>query len=144
PSGRSRTQAASGRPVAKPSGAGRGLVFGLGVLAVALAGGAYHWVRGRPAVRGVDEAAVGPSKAQVGALTQALVETQVQLALRDLEDKNYDKAIGQAERTLKLAPDNADARHVLEQARTRRGQAAQTARRAPAAVAAGGDTPAPH
>src|SRR5262249_51686327 len=90
-SGRSRTRGASGRRVAKPSGAGRGLGLGLGVLAVALAGGAYHWLRGRPAVPGVDEAAVDPSKAQVGALTQALVETQVQLALRDLEDKNYDK-----------------------------------------------------
>src|SRR5262249_50125584 len=137
PSGRSRTQAASGRPVAKPSGAGRGLVFGLAVLALGLVGGAYYWLRGRPAVPAVDEAAVDPSKAQVGALTQALVETQVQLALRDLEDKNYDNAIGQAERPLKLAPDNADARHVLEQARARRGELDKAAREARSAFEAG-------
>jgi serine/threonine protein kinase len=137
-SGHARTQGASGRRTVRPPGTARGLVFaGLGVIAIGLAGGAYYWLRGRPAVPRMDEASVDPSKAQVGALTQALVETQVQLALRDLEDKNYEKAIGQAERTLKLAPDNADARHVLEQAKTRRGELEKAARDARSAFEAG-------
>jgi tetratricopeptide (TPR) repeat protein len=57
-------------------------------------------------------AASPPAEAQVGALTEALVSTQVELAKRDLDDKNYAGAAAQAEQALKLAPTNAEALRV--------------------------------
>jgi tetratricopeptide (TPR) repeat protein len=54
---------------------------------------------------------------QIGALTEALVANQVQLARKKLEDKNYAAAAAQAERALKLDPQSADAKQVFEQAR---------------------------
>jgi len=58
------------------------------------------------------------SSAQVGALTEALVGTQLDLASRVLEDKDYEDAIAQAERALKLAPDNRQAQEIIQQARS--------------------------
>jgi hypothetical protein len=57
------------------------------------------------------------SDAAVAMLSEALVTTQVELAKRDLEDKNYKNAMTNAERALKLAPGNADAKRVVEQAK---------------------------
>jgi len=54
---------------------------------------------------------------QIGALTEALVANQLQLAQRKLEDKNYTAAVAQAERALKLDPSSAEAKTLLEQAR---------------------------
>jgi len=53
---------------------------------------------------------------QVGALKEALVGNQVELARVDLENKDYKAAIGRAERALALDPSSAEARQVLDQA----------------------------
>jgi hypothetical protein len=66
-------------------------------------------------------------------LTQALVDSQLELALKNLEDKNWAGAIAQAERALGLQPGSERAKQILEQARGRRGEldaAATEARRA--------------
>ena len=86
---------------------------GLGILAlVAVAG---LWVRRSP------EPAPTPSAAaaQVGQLTEALVSTQVQLARRELDDKNYAAAARQAESALGLSPGHPEAVRVLGEARER-------------------------
>jgi serine/threonine protein kinase len=86
-------------------------VVGLAAVSVAL------WVRGR----GVPEPAPSPSapSAAVSALTHELVRKQVQLARRELEDKNYTVAATEAEGALKLAPGDADASAVLSATRER-------------------------
>ncbi len=53
---------------------------------------------------------------QVGALKEALVGNQVELARVDLENKDYKAAIGRAERALALDPSSAEARQVRDQA----------------------------
>jgi serine/threonine protein kinase len=92
-----------------------------GALLLGLAGGAYmvllrkHEAPATPAP--------GPSdNAEVSALTTALAETQLQLAMRDLEDKNYDAAVASAQRVLKIAPGSPAARRIVEQARQRKQQ----------------------
>ncbi len=54
---------------------------------------------------------------QVGALKEALVGNQVELARVDLENKDYKAAIGRAERALALDPSSAEAQQVLDQAK---------------------------
>jgi serine/threonine-protein kinase len=56
------------------------------------------------------------AKEQIGALTQALVGNQVELARKKLEDKNYAAAVAQADRALKLDPKNTPAKQTLEEA----------------------------
>jgi serine/threonine protein kinase len=56
------------------------------------------------------------AKEQIGALTQALVGNQVELARKKLEDKNYSGAVAQAERALKLDPKNAPAKKIQDEA----------------------------
>ena len=53
----------------------------------------------------------------MAALSEALAGTQVELARRDLEDKDFKGAISQAERALKIAPQNAEAKEILDQAK---------------------------
>ncbi len=79
---------------------------------------ASPWVRGRPARGG----APATANAQVGELTRALVSTQVQLAQRELDDKNWQAAEKQARSALGLAPGHAEAVRVLESARARLGE----------------------
>ena len=86
------------------------LVGGILTLCAVLVGGGYYLLRsgsGAPA-----PAPSGGTDARVGALTEALVSTQVQLAKRDLDDKNYEKAVAQADGALKLSPGNAEALQV--------------------------------
>ena len=52
-------------------------------------------------------------------LTQALATTQVQLARRELDDKNYGAAARQAESALQLVSEHGEARRVLAEARAR-------------------------
>ena len=134
-SGRAPTQ--SGRP-ARPAPGRRGALVpaGLGLVLLASLGGAYwYWSGSRPAVQ-APTSSPSPSdvaSAQVGALTEALVESQIELALKNLEDKNWAGAIAQAERALHLRPESGKARQVLEQAKRRLGDleaAASEARRA--------------
>ena len=76
---------------------------------------AGFWVVARTPSPGPATPLVGQE--QIGVLTEALVSNQVQLARKRLADKNYAMAASQAERALKLDPESADAKQVLEQAR---------------------------
>jgi len=88
-------------------------------LAVAIAAVAFvaEWRRGRP----VPTPSPGSTAASatIDTLTQELVRKQVQLARRELEDKNYAAARSEAEGALKLAPGHAEAAAVLADARGR-------------------------
>ncbi len=73
------------------------------------------------------------AKEQMGALTDALVTSQVELAQESLNDKDYERAISLAEKAIRLDPANEDARHVVEKARAILADldaAAETARKA--------------
>ena len=59
-------------------------------------------------------------------LTQELVRKQVQLAQRELDDKNYAAAAAEAEGALKLAPGHAEAGAVLASTRERVGELDQS------------------
>ena len=88
---------------------------GLGLLVVLLL--AVPWISGRltaPEPEGND--------AQVGELTRALVATQVQLAQRELNDKNWGAAEAQALSALGLSPNHPEATRTLERARIRLGE----------------------
>ena len=88
-------------------------------LAVVIAAVAFvaEWRRGRP----VPTPSPGSTAASatIDTLTQELVRKQVQLARRELEDKNYAAARSEAEGALKLAPGHAEAAAVLADARGR-------------------------
>jgi len=84
---------------------------GLGAVAVALGG--WLLTRGGTA----DDADRVGSSQVLGALTQQLVGSQVLLARKHLEDKDYRGAMAQAEGALKLDASNAEAQEVLERAR---------------------------
>jgi tetratricopeptide (TPR) repeat protein/predicted Ser/Thr protein kinase len=75
-----------------------------------------------------------PSRAQVGALTQALVESRLKLAERDLEDKNYGAAIDQADSILKLDGRNAEARQIRARAAAKKEEVEAAASEAQAAA----------
>ena len=91
---------------------------------VLVAVGAFSWYSRLPRTAGMEPAtapdAADPSRAEVGALTAALVDSQIELAMKNLEDKNWAGAIAQAERVLKLQPTSGRARQILDQARGRR------------------------
>jgi serine/threonine protein kinase len=92
----------------------------IGLTGLALAGlavGGLFWLRTQPALAPAEP---GAADARTEVLTRALVETQLKLASRDLEDKNYGGAVEQAERVLKLAPANTEARRLLKEARSRK------------------------
>ena len=74
---------------------------------------------------------------EVGVLTEALVGTQVELARRDLEDKDYAGAIAQAERALKLSPGHREAADLLTRARAIQGEIESAAGEAREALEAG-------
>jgi eukaryotic-like serine/threonine-protein kinase len=118
-SGRARTRMdrPAARPSSAPPSASRWPVYvggGAVVLAAAVAGGVALRSRFAPAP--------APSPAdvtteQVGALKEALVGNQVELARVDLQNKDYKAAVARAERALALDPTSAEARQVIEQAR---------------------------
>jgi serine/threonine protein kinase len=133
PSQGSRPQTLSGRAPTEPSGHRRASAHrpslrprAAGVILALLgAAAAVFWYWRPPRPTGSEPHAEGTpaadvSRAEVGALTEALVESQIELALKNLEDKNWAGAIAQAERALKLRPDSARARQILDQARGRR------------------------
>jgi serine/threonine protein kinase len=102
----------SARPLPK-------LMLAAGTIAVAgLAAGAVVWLRAPAPAPASDSpgTASNTSAAELSALTHALVETQLQLARRELEDKSYTAAADQAERVLKLDAGNVEARAILEEA----------------------------
>jgi serine/threonine protein kinase len=116
PSRSGRPAPSSGPPRPAPVKASRlPIILGGLLFVAALGAGAYFLL---PGIGGPASPAPSGSDARVGALTDALVSTQVELAKRDLEDKNYPGAIAQADRTLKLSPGNAEARKIKETAQT--------------------------
>jgi hypothetical protein len=106
-----------------------GLVAGAGVVVLG-AVAAVLWMRGRGAAPALPPAEV--AQEQVGILTETLVASQVELARADLAGHDYEAAARRAEQALKLSPENADAREVLDQAHQtqRQVQAAVTESRA--------------
>ena len=100
------------RPGTLPVVAGVGVVL---LLLVVIA--AAVWVRARP--RPQPQQTSSPSSPEVSALTRALATTQVQLAQRELDDKNYAAAAKQAQSALQLVSGHAEAERVLTQARAR-------------------------
>ena len=109
---------------------------GLGLLIVAGLGFGYMVLtRLRPAATSATATpGSDTSRAQVGVLTQALVESQLKLAERDLEDKNYAAAIDQADSVLKLDGKNAQARKIRGQATAKKEEVAAAASEAQAAA----------
>jgi len=103
-------------PLAPPRPSSRVPVFvGAGVVAAAaVALGVWLLARG-------DSKPDGPgrpgSNQAVGALTQQLVGSQVLLARKQLDDKDYKGAAEQAESALKLDSNSSEARDVLQRAR---------------------------
>jgi tetratricopeptide (TPR) repeat protein len=110
-SGRSSTNVGSSR---RPLTRSRWPIYAAAVVGL-LAIAAGYWILARtpPPAAGAESAQTGQ---QIGALTEALVANQVQLARKKLTDKNYPAAVAQAERALKLDPQSADAKQVLERA----------------------------
>jgi serine/threonine protein kinase len=87
-----------------------------GILFVAAIGaGAYFLL---PGIGGSASPTPSGSDSRVGALTNDLVFTHVELAKRDLDDKKYSSAIAQADGALKLSPGNPEARKIKEAAQT--------------------------
>ena len=142
----------SGRAPTHPGGretprrAGRALVLTFGGVVIAVVGAALTWVwmRGSgslgPATAGAPSdarTAPDPARTEVGALTQALVDSQIELALKNLEDKNWGGAIAQAERALGLQPGSERAKQILDEARERRGELDAAASEARATFEAG-------
>ncbi len=79
---------------------------------------ASPWVPERPA----PGFAPGPGDAQVGELTKALVATQIQLAQRELDDKDWQAAEEHARSALALTPGHPEANGILEAAQARLGE----------------------
>jgi serine/threonine-protein kinase len=108
------------------------LVYAGGVaLLIAVAAAGYVL---RPAPRAEPPAPAGQDR--IGALTRALAERETKLAEKELADRNVAGAIAHVEEALKLDPDDAAARQVMEKARAlaaERDGAAEEARRAFAA-----------
>jgi serine/threonine protein kinase/tetratricopeptide (TPR) repeat protein len=111
-SGRSATRVEEGRPAGS-----RGLLYtGIAVVGLVVVAGLV--VLG---VRRFNERPVAPdvSREQAGVLTEALVDSRIELARVDLQNKSYEGAISQAQQALAVQADNAAARAVIEEARKR-------------------------
>lgn len=97
-------------PAFGPSSSRWPVALGAFVVVLLVAGGAWYWTRGRPAANR------DMAKEQVGALTDALVTSKLELAQESLRDKDYAGAIAQAEGALKLDPQSAEAKLILQKA----------------------------
>ncbi len=99
----------------QPKASSSGLWIGVAAVVLALVGGGI-WFAMRPRPAAVP-APAGAEDAKMAALSAVLVSTQLELAKRDLEDKNWSGAVAQAENALKLAPGNAPATKVRDEAK---------------------------
>jgi tetratricopeptide (TPR) repeat protein len=101
----------------QPAPASKTLLM-IGVAVLVLAGlAAVAFVALRKPATPAASAPAPAEDAKMAALSAVLVSTQLQLAKRDLEDKNWSSAVAQAENVLKLAPGNAAAQTVLDEAK---------------------------
>ncbi len=119
------------RPPPAPRPSSRWPIYVGAAVLLVVVGGALVWTRLHPTP--TPSTGRDIAKEQMGALTDALVTSQVELAQESLNDKDYSRAISLAEKALKLDPENADARHVIEKARATLAEldaAAETARKA--------------
>jgi tetratricopeptide (TPR) repeat protein/predicted Ser/Thr protein kinase len=111
------------------------VVGGLGLVALVGLGLSYLILnRTESPVTATPTPTADASRAQVGALTQALVESRLKLAERDLEDKSYDAAIEQADSVLKLDGRNGEARRIRGQAAAKKEEVEAAASEAQAAA----------
>jgi serine/threonine-protein kinase len=117
PSGsmRGRRPGSSGRKVRRRRSTTPLLAAGAGLAVIVALALAAPWIQRQLATPAPDDG----DDAQVGELTRALVATQVQLAQRELDDKNWGAAETQARSTLRLDPDHSEAAKILETARGR-------------------------
>jgi serine/threonine protein kinase len=134
---------ATGSQPPQPAPASSGSMVPLALGAVVLLGGAagaWWWMnRGTPTPGpGATTAVTTPGgEGQLDVMREALVSTQVQLAERDFQDKNYASALEQAERVLKLSPGNASAQKIVTDAKAVQAKVEEDAKRARAALSAG-------
>jgi eukaryotic-like serine/threonine-protein kinase len=127
----SRPGSRSVPPVATPAPSRVPLIAGIAVVAVIAAGAAAFFLIRGPGAAPPSADPGGNDK--LGVLTEALVASQLELARRNLDDKQYGSAARQAEQVLKLDAANAGAQQVLAEAQTRLDEvnaAATEARRA--------------
>jgi tetratricopeptide (TPR) repeat protein len=113
------------------SGLTRAILFGgvaVGLVAAGAVGGMLI-LRGRGPARGP----ATPAGLETAQLADVYVTNQVELARSDLAVRDYDGAARRAEEVLKLAPDDAGARKVLDDAREAKRQIEETAAEARAA-----------
>ena len=82
------------------------------------------------------------AQSSINALTANLVETQLDLARRVLDDKDYKSAVDQTTRILKLDPNNPEALGIREQAQTATREIETSVKAARDAVARGDSTEA--
>jgi serine/threonine-protein kinase len=127
----SRPDSRSLGPVAPPAPSRVPLIVGMAVVAVIVAGAAAFFFMRGPGT--APPSSVPARNDQLGALTEALVTSQLELARRNLDDKQYGSAARQAEQVLKLDAANTGAQQVLAEAQARLAEvegAAAEARRA--------------
>ncbi len=86
------------------------LYAAVGVAVLALGGAGYFFLRPGPAPPSP------PPQSGDGALTKSLVTTQLALARRQLDDKDWPGAVSQAEQVLKLDASNAEAQQIRDSA----------------------------
>jgi len=119
----SRSDARSASSASRSSGASQSRAAGsswlpwvLAAVAVAgIVGVGVFFIRGGGGAAPAPDASGSPSGA-VQDLASAVVETQVELARRKLDDGDFADAAQRAERALKLAPGNVEAQAVLREA----------------------------
>jgi hypothetical protein len=108
------------------------------LLVSALGGGYWYWARERHEVS-PSPAIPSPTDAgkELGQLTDALVDSQIELAEKNLEDKNWAEARAQAERALSLRPESAKALDIRDRATRKAAELEAAASRARRALEAG-------
>jgi predicted Ser/Thr protein kinase/tetratricopeptide (TPR) repeat protein len=116
-----------GPPTQAPvrSSLSRSIVFGGAAVALLAAGALGGMLVLR--ARSVTPASTRPAGLEPASLTDVYVTNQVELARSDLAVRDYDAAARRAEEVLKLAPGNAEARKVLDDARDAKRQIEDTA-----------------
>jgi tRNA A-37 threonylcarbamoyl transferase component Bud32 len=112
-----------------------GLYAGVAVGALVVAAAALYVVQLRRSVPSMPSSDLAAE--QEGILREALVDSQLELARLDLENKDYQGAIEQVERALKVDPRNAEAVRLKEQAQGVLAELETTAGQARQAFAAG-------